>query len=253
MKLHFLGTGAFLPDRNDSCLAVEWDGRLAVIDCGEPCAKLLRNLGPDPESVFSRIEAIFISHMHFDHVTGLPLLLFQVTKARAQLSPPGYDLYVPACANPDIMTAVEILNRAGKTNQTIAEAARLHSLRDGAVAECHGLEVTALANVGGEPLESYAFRLESGGKRVLYSGDLPGRLDPILPYLEGIDLLILETGHVDPFQAAAVLAEYRLPGVVFSHLGPHYASVEHRILKEVSPVLRGTSVWLARDGWSLDC
>ena len=72
--LHFLGTGAGSPsrERNVSCGVLEiGDGRLWVIDCGEATQhQIMRS----PLRA-SRIERILITHLHGDHVLGLPGLL----------------------------------------------------------------------------------------------------------------------------------------------------------------------------------
>lgn len=69
----FLGTSSGTPtaDRNVSSLAVTLDGRTLLFDCGEATQHqfLRSNLRS------GAIEAIFISHLHGDHVYGLPGLL----------------------------------------------------------------------------------------------------------------------------------------------------------------------------------
>ena len=73
IKIVFLGTssGAPSPERNVSSVAMVLDGAVLLFDCGEGTQQqLLRapvRSGP--------IEAIFITHLHGDHVYGLPGLL----------------------------------------------------------------------------------------------------------------------------------------------------------------------------------
>ena len=73
MELLFLGTGASVPsrDRATSCIAVRSGSDIILMDCGEGSQ---RQLMISPFS-FMRIKTILITHLHGDHVFGLPGLL----------------------------------------------------------------------------------------------------------------------------------------------------------------------------------
>lgn len=67
--LKILGTASALPisDRNPSAQVLDVRGRLLLIDCGEGTQVRLRQMGLS----FIKIEAIFISHLHGDHLFGI--------------------------------------------------------------------------------------------------------------------------------------------------------------------------------------
>ena len=69
----FLGTGASVPSRDKSlpCVAVRQGRSISLFDCGEGSQ---RQMMISPFS-FMKIDRIFISHMHGDHILGLPGLL----------------------------------------------------------------------------------------------------------------------------------------------------------------------------------
>ena len=73
MELLFLGTGASVPsrDRATSCIAVRDGSDIILMDCGEGSQ---RQLMISPFS-FMKIRAVLITHLHGDHVFGLPGLL----------------------------------------------------------------------------------------------------------------------------------------------------------------------------------
>ena len=73
IKITFLGTSAGMPTRarNVASVAVTLDGRVLLFDCGEGTQhQLMRSA-----LRFGAIEAIFLTHLHGDHLFGLPGLL----------------------------------------------------------------------------------------------------------------------------------------------------------------------------------
>lgn len=73
MQLHFLGTGAGMPskERNTSALAVkllEERGSVWLFDCGEATQHQILHTTIKPR----KIDKIFITHLHGDHIFGLP-------------------------------------------------------------------------------------------------------------------------------------------------------------------------------------
>lgn len=68
-KIHILGCGSALPTKhhNPSSQIVEIRGKLFMIDCGEGTQSMLRRSRKN----FSKLYAIFITHLHGDHALGL--------------------------------------------------------------------------------------------------------------------------------------------------------------------------------------
>ena len=69
IKITFLGTAGSTPtkDRNLPGVAIEYDGDTYIFDCGEGTQRQLMRYSISPY----RIKAIFITHMHGDHVIGV--------------------------------------------------------------------------------------------------------------------------------------------------------------------------------------
>lgn len=72
-KIHILGCGSASPSERHlpSCQAIEYRERVMIIDCGEGAQLSIRR----SHLKFARITDIFISHLHGDHILGLPGLL----------------------------------------------------------------------------------------------------------------------------------------------------------------------------------
>jgi ribonuclease Z len=78
MKVFVLGISSGRPtlSRGLSAVAVQLDGPLVLFDCGEATQWQLARAGLRPTS---KLEAVFITHLHGDHLTGLPGLLGTMT------------------------------------------------------------------------------------------------------------------------------------------------------------------------------
>ena len=72
MRVTFLGTSGAVPttERNPSALLVEREGDRLLFDCGEGTQRQMMHF----ETGFD-VEHVFITHLHGDHVLGLPGLL----------------------------------------------------------------------------------------------------------------------------------------------------------------------------------
>lgn len=97
MKVIALGTGSGVPTlkRNLACIALVRNGQVFLFDCGEAAQIQMRKA----RLRFSRVEAIFISHTHGDHLIGLMgMLMSMEMEDRARplrlFGPPGVAEYV---------------------------------------------------------------------------------------------------------------------------------------------------------------
>jgi ribonuclease Z len=187
LEVLFLGTGASMPsrDRSMSCIAVRCGGDIALLDCGEGSQ---RQIMVSPFS-FMKIRAIFITHLHGDHVLGLPGLLQTMSLVGRKdpltvYGPPGIEEYISAS-----MSMTE-----GSTEYPL----EVRTMSDGDTAAAGCLSVSAYSTEHGIP--SLGF--------VVKEPDSPGKLDRskaiALGIKDGPDMARLKNGEsvrgVEPSQ-----------------------------------------------------
>ncbi len=91
--MFMLGTSAAAPtkDRNLSGIAIRYDGKILLMDCGEGTQRQMLRYGLN----IYKIEAVFLTHIHGDHVIGLAglvrtLSLYNRTEKLTIYIPKGY-------------------------------------------------------------------------------------------------------------------------------------------------------------------
>ncbi len=99
LEAFILGTGGMmpLPNRNLSSVLLRRNGELFLFDCGEGTQVALRKLNLK----WKKITAIFISHTHADHVTGLPGIMMLSSQVERDdplyiIGPPKIKEYIEA-------------------------------------------------------------------------------------------------------------------------------------------------------------
>ena len=224
--LTFLGTGAGLPmvDRCHSSILLEADGRRWLLDAGEPCSHRLKALGV----ALSSLGAIFISHGHSDHLSGLPMLI-QGAWLEGRTEP--LPIYLPRELIEPLRGWLEAVYLPAKLigfpiemigwEQQPGGGIVLGDLRVSINPTTHldGLRALIDPQASGRFLAySLAFEWAASGKRLVYSADLglPQDLDALLE--QPVDLLICELAHFEPEELFAYLEDKPVRELCLTHL-----------------------------------
>lgn len=223
-KITFLGTCSGtepMPNRHHSSVVIEIGGIYYWFDAGENCSHKAHNMGID----ISRVRAIFISHMHVDHIGGLANLLYTIEKIKWVTKTPhinndSYDIFVPDIPKLQFVRNIGEVPASRNTSVKVVE----HEIDDGLIFEDENIRVTALHNnhlneSGENGWHSYSFLIEVDGKRIVFSGDIrfPEELDPYMA--DGCDILIMETGHHTVSNVCAYASSRNVKKLLFTHHG----------------------------------
>ncbi|MDI6697811.1 MAG: MBL fold metallo-hydrolase [Candidatus Saccharicenans sp.] len=162
MKIIFLGTGGAVPtpSRDNTSFLLETAGELWLVDCPGSLTKKIIRAGRKPQE----ISAIFISHIHADHVFGLPAFVHSLMLEEKTVRLFGSAETIDFC--------LQLLDLFRLRKEKISYRVEPMVLAPGLRTELSpGLAVT------GWPVphhsSSLAFLFEIGPAQVVYSGDTP--------------------------------------------------------------------------------
>jgi ribonuclease BN (tRNA processing enzyme) len=243
MQIRFVGSGDAFGSggRWQTCIHVSGDGQVLLVDCGATSLVALKAQGLDPAA----IGAVAITHLHGDHVGGLPVLILdgqfshRTTPLRVA-GPPGIgarladlmeSLY-PGSSSVPRRFAVEITELATDGAPAALGAATIR-----------GWEVE---HASGAP--SLALRVDLGQARFGYSGD--SQWTPALTAAaQGTDLFAAEAYTYD--RPIRYHLDYRTLRAHLPELGAHRVVLTH-MSADMLDRLSDTDLPAAYDGMTID-
>jgi len=256
MKIKILGSGSGLsfPDRFQSSIAlIEEADRYVLLDCGEPAGHQLARYG----LALQNLAAIYISHLHADHVSGLFQLIqnLQIGRRTEELKilmpqegHRAFLQFLDAIYLSDKVIRFPLTLRAPEDAEFFGSA-RIQILRT--------RHLDDLARISGNPGESNTCVLTysegADAFRIVYSGDLQAA-DELLPLLvRPTRILIVEMAHFPPDTLFQMLASApnKPDKVLLTHLGPKWANQENAI-RETARAHGLSDVDVATDGLEME-
>jgi ribonuclease Z len=237
VRVTLLGTGNPRPNLErfgPSTLVEVGDTRL-VFDVGRGSTQRLFQIG---QAAFLRpITRVFLTHLHSDHVVGLPDLwltawLFGRTSPLVVSGPPGT---VGLTTGLRQAYAFDLKMRAGDEGLP-REGGELQGrdVAPGVAFEEGGVRVTAFAVDHGPVKPAYGYRIDAAGRSIVLSGDTRESSE-LLAQARGVDLLVMEVASPEVERRRAQLADPKaVERVLARHISPEQAG---RLFAEAKPRL----------------
>ncbi len=256
MKIHFLGTCAGtepMPTRKHTSTVIEFEDSLYFFDAGEGCSYTAHNMGLD----LLKTKNIVISHTHLDHVGGLCNLLWTVRKLRYHYgNKTKHDLinvYIPTA---ETFEGVMKILRNSDDNFKCDFIVKDNPVADGLIFDDGGMKVTAshnrhLRDKNFEPWQSFSYKIELEGKKIVYSGDLASysELDELIG--EYCDALIIETGHFVIQDVYEYTRDKNIGRIFFTHNGREIIFGTEECNERVKKLFGGSAV-ICEDGMTVE-
>lgn len=217
MKVTVIGTSSAYPTNNNptsSYLVTTEEGGSILLDCGSGSMLVLEKLLD-----LEKLNHVFISHKHPDHIADLGVLQHRRLVKKA-MNKDLDDLQIFGSFEPNINDEIKSIE-----NSQVFDLSSINQIGPFTVSFHQTLH----------PVETYAIRLEVDNKSIVYTADT-AYCEKLIKFSKDADLLITESslypgfdgtqsGHMNVDEAIQFGKKTNARNIVLSHL-PSYGPIE---------------------------
>lgn len=245
-----VGDGLACVGRGHSSFLYRLGDTTLLLDAGEPVSASYKATGCEPDLV----DAIVLSHRHFDHIGGLFMLMqgwwIEGRTRGLSIQMPRHGLE-PMKALLENSLFIEKQLRFRLDFKTLVGGGP-SIIKDVKVTPFHTTHMNRLqaSMLDEDPaaFECFCFLIETAGLRIGHSADLgaPEDLDPLVR--EPLDLLVCELAHFEPEALFEFLKDREIKRLALVHLGRTYWENREDILAAARARLPVIEILIPNDG-----
>lgn len=210
-----------MPNLHHTSLVLTVNERHYFFDAGENCSHTAYVSGID----LLKTRAIFISHLHYDHIGGLMGLFWTLNKLGSRygtlVADGAIDLFIP---DTDAWEHIEKTLQYTEGGFRHKFGISVDTPRLGMFFKDESITVSAfeshhLPRENDGRIRSFSYAITANTQKIVFSGDVKSMDDLLEPVGGGCDILICETGHHSVEDVCNFAESHNVKKLILAHHG----------------------------------